>query len=117
MSALAHVSKPSSVRRLAPQPVSLSRKMANLATAAVTVAVAKIVEPSVPVLVPEIVEDDRRAKCLVCPEGRWNAEGNAGLGECRHPDCGCTGLKLKFAALRCPLQPPEWVEWKPEGAS
>jgi hypothetical protein len=83
--------------------VSHVRKVANLARAVETV----VTTPG-PVFVPETVEAERLAKCAACPEGRWNPEGNAGLGECQHPGCGCTAYKLKFAALSCPLNPPQW---------
>jgi len=39
-----------------------------------------------------------------CPGRFWNPAGNAGLGECRHPDCGCTKFKLRFAKAECPLK-------------
>jgi hypothetical protein len=91
--------------------VSHVRKARNLARAA-----AVVVATPGPVFVPAEVEAARLAKCAACPEGRWHPEGNAGLGECRHPACGCTSYKLKFAALACPLDPPVWGAWKPEGA-
>lgn len=87
---------------------SVARKAVNLVRAAGTVAGAALAGE--PVLVSAEAEARRRAGCAACPEGRWDAAGNAGLGECRHPECGCTGLKLKLAAMRCPLDPPVWRE-------
>lgn len=37
-----------------------------------------------------------------CPKKYWNPAGNAGLGECMHPKCGCSRLKHKFAVSKCP---------------
>ena len=42
----------------------------------------------------------RRAACLACD--RWAPEGNLGLGECRHPECGCSGAKRALATEHCP---------------
>lgn len=92
--------------------VSHVRKARNLARAVATVATDALTTAG-PVLVSAEIEAARLAKCRACPESRWHPEGNAGLGECRHPDCGCTAYKLKFAALSCPLNPPEWEALKP----
>lgn len=93
--------------------VNFTQKARNLGHAAMTVAQAAIAEPDQPVLVPAEVEIERLGGCRNCPEGRWNPEGNAGLGECLHPKCGCTAYKLKFAALSCPLDPPVWKRHTP----
>lgn len=86
---------------------TLAQKARNLASAAATVAVAAVAHQG-PILVSAEVEARRRAACAACD--LWHPEGNAGLGECRHPSCGCTGLKHKLAAMSCPLDPPAWRE-------
>lgn len=32
----------------------------------------------------------------------WKPSGNLGMGECTHPQCGCTKLKRGFATETCP---------------
>jgi hypothetical protein len=32
----------------------------------------------------------------------WNGEARLGLGECRHPSCGCTKIKHWLASEHCP---------------
>lgn len=47
-------------------------------------------------------ERDRRlAICRACD--LWNEGGNVGLGECKHPGCGCTRFKHGLANETCPL--------------
>jgi hypothetical protein len=48
----------------------------------------------------------RRAVCSRCEH--WSPDGNAGLGECAHPSCGCTRAKRALATERCPLG--KWPE-------
>lgn len=43
----------------------------------------------------------RRRACEACPF--WAKRGNLGLGECRHPACGCTRVKRWLATERCPV--------------
>lgn len=54
-----------------------------------------------PVFVSKEVENERRAICNVCEF--WQPEGHLGFGECAHPKCGCTRIKMKLAKQRCPL--------------
>lgn len=50
------------------------------------------------------VSDDERARrlaiCRACD--LWNEGGNVGLGECKHPGCGCTRFKHGLATETCP---------------
>ena len=50
----------------------------------------------------------RITACRACPEGLWDEEARFGAGKCNHPGCGCTKGKMLFAAMQCPLDPPEW---------
>lgn len=46
-------------------------------------------------------ERDRRlAICRACD--LWAEGGNVGLGECKHPECGCTRFKHGLATETCP---------------
>lgn len=47
------------------------------------------------------VRAERLAICQACDH--YNPTGNWLLGECRHPGCGCTRLKLMLASERCPI--------------
>lgn len=61
-------------------------------------------------LVPRAVRQERLQRgCQLCPY--YNAVGNLGMGECKHPGCGCTRVKLALATSRCPAQPPKWAAW------
>jgi hypothetical protein len=107
-----HVTKPSKVIYHRPRPVPLAAKIAHAGGAAFAIA-AQAVQGG-PVLVPEEIEQERLAICETkCPGNYWRPEGNAGLGECTHPSCGCTSLKHKFAVMQCPHNPPAWEAWKP----
>lgn len=49
---------------------------------------------------PRDLRHARLAVCVACEY--WNAAGNLGLGECKHPACGCTKLKAALATATCP---------------
>ena len=55
-----------------------------------------------PVRVTPEERERRLAICRACPGGYWNEGGNIGLGECKHPDCGCTRFKQGLATETCP---------------
>lgn len=80
-----------------PQP-----KGPNLVQMAVNLAkaVPDIVKSGVKI-VPDNVYNDRMSLCHTCYF--WNEDGNAGLGKCNHPKCGCTRGKMKLAASSCPI--------------
>jgi hypothetical protein len=40
--------------------------------------------------------------CNAC--AKWKPSGNLGMGECTHPQCGCTRLKRGFATETCPMR-------------
>ncbi len=50
-------------------------------------------------LVPPEVPAERMAACAACPN--FGPEGNAGMGECRAPGCGCTKIKLWLETSKC----------------
>lgn len=103
----AHVTAPSrSIRH-----VGFVTKARNLAVAAKEIVAASVVTPSAPIFVPDDVLAVRRAACAACEY--HDPAGNLGLGECKHPGCGCTGTKLSFAAMSCPLTPPKWGRYLP----
>ena len=56
---------------------------------------------------PRHVRAARAAACLACPY--FDAAGNAGLGECRAPGCGCTKFKRWLASAACPH--PQGSRW------
>ena len=64
-------------------------------------------------IVPKDVRAWRLAGCQPCEF--YAPEGNLGLGECRHPGCGCTRAKLLLATSQCPKSPPAWGPWSPPG--
>ncbi len=53
-----------------------------------------------PIAPPEI-RAMRYENCLVCEY--WSNRARFGLGKCKHPACGCTKLKLRWATERCPI--------------
>lgn len=57
-------------------------------------------------LADDSVISHRETVCLACEY--WDSSGNAGLGKCRHMNCGCTRAKWKLATSQCPLDPPRW---------
>ena len=71
--------------------VTIFRKAANLAAAAVEIA-------KKPTLAPVDLFESRKKICLSCEF--FNKHGNLGLGECSK--CGCTLAKLKFLISTCP---------------
>lgn len=62
-------------------------------------ALAKWIAAGIPIATPE-VRAIRYEICLRCEY--WSNRARFGMGKCRHPGCGCTRLKLKFATERCP---------------
>lgn len=42
---------------------------------------------------------ERKKVCSACPF--WVSGGYAGLGQCKR--CGCSGIKLRFEASKCPI--------------
>lgn len=88
------------------EQLSLMRKMLNLADSMGEVASAAITNPTRAINVPPEVYAQRLEACTGCEF--HSPDGNLGLGECTHPSCGCTKIKLTFAALQCPLDPPRW---------
>lgn len=62
-------------------------------------AVARWVGAGFPV-VEEAVYARRTEVCLACPF--WDGNARFGLGKCKAPGCGCTGLKRWLATERCP---------------
>ena len=53
---------------------------------------------------------ERLEGCRSCPEGLWDENARFGAGKCNHPKCGCTMAKMLYAVMRCPLDPPQWIE-------
>lgn len=51
-------------------------------------------------LADSLTRQVRRAICERCP--MWRPLGNAGLGECLDPRCGCTRMKRWLATESCP---------------
>lgn len=43
----------------------------------------------------------RSAICNACPH--WDGAARRGLGKCKAPGCGCTGLKRWLETEKCPL--------------
>ena len=89
-----------------PEP-TLAGQIVNGTKAAARVARAVILRQ--PVMVPKEMLAVRRAICDACE--LWDASGNAGLGKCKHPRCGCSRFKLTLATERCP--DGLWERWKP----
>lgn len=65
----------------------------------VVVESAKLAARGEPVIASDEVINQRTLVCLGCLN--WNPRGYGGLGKCEA--CGCSALKLKVAASRCPL--------------
>lgn len=65
----------------------------------VAISSAKLVAKKQPVLASDEVVEERKATCLGCLN--WNPRGYKGLGRCEA--CGCSGLKVKLSASKCPL--------------
>lgn len=57
-------------------------------------------------VVDEKTLDLRKSTCAACRY--WNPKKWFGLGQCTHPGCGCTRMKLLWATERCPKKPPAW---------
>jgi hypothetical protein len=52
-------------------------------------------------LVARATYRQRLTACQAC--AYWKPAARLGLGKCRAPGCGCTGLKLRLATERCPV--------------
>lgn len=89
------------VVRITTVPPTLADKAEHLAGA--VVRVGKALLRGEPVRVPDEERDRRLAICRSCPGGHWKKGGNLGLGECSHPQCGCTRFKHGWATEKCPL--------------
>lgn len=44
----------------------------------------------------------RRDICAAC-KAHWDPDAFGGLGRCRHPKCGCSGVKLQWSSQACPM--------------
>lgn len=77
-----------------PTIVSMAKSLGG-----VVVASGKLAAKKQPVLASDEVVAERKATCLGCLN--WNPRGYMGLGRCEA--CGCSGLKVKLAASKCPL--------------
>lgn len=76
----------------------LTQKAASLISAGNRVVKAKL--NGQPVRVSPEERDRRLSICRACD--LWNEGGNVGLGECKHPGCGCTRFKHGLATETCP---------------
>jgi hypothetical protein len=63
-------------------------------------ALARWAAAGLPIAPPE-ARAIRYETCLRCEY--WSNKARLGLGKCRHPDCGCTRLKFRWATERCPM--------------
>ena len=82
-----------------PITVTKKQKVANAAKAAVRIV--KQAAQGGPIFVEEQEKQRRLAICRGCEY--WNEGGNVGLGECKHPGCGCTRFKQGLATESCPI--------------
>lgn len=89
-------------------PPTLSTKAGNAAKAGVRIAKAAVSGQRVRVSTEE--RDRRLAICRACEY--WNEAGNVGLGECKHPGCGCTRFKHGLATETCPAG--KWMTPSPK---
>ncbi len=91
--------------RVAPENASIFVKMRRLRRE-VTTWIAKGAK-----FVPREVRLQRLAICRACEY--FNAKGNLGLGECKHPGCGCSKVKAALATSVCPHKPAKWPPFPP----
>jgi hypothetical protein len=51
-----------------------------------------------------VSREKRKANQAICDACQyWNPKGNAGLGECQYPKCGCTKIKGALVGMKCPI--------------
>lgn len=81
-----------------PNPPSPITKVKHLAKAGGRIL--KGVVSGEPIRVSDDVLKQRDEICSAC--GLWRPSGNLGMGECRHPQCGCTKFKRGFTTETCP---------------
>lgn len=81
-------------------PVPIATKLSNLAGAAGRV-VSSVVKRHA-VFLTEEQKQERLSICRQC--SFWNEKGNIGMGECRHPQCGCTRFKHGLSTETCPIK-------------
>lgn len=88
-------------------PPTITKKVVNVAKAGGRIVSAVVRRQ--PIMVSEEEKDRRLSICRQCD--LWSEGGNIGLGECKHPLCGCTRFKHGLATERCPagkwLPPPK----------
>lgn len=90
-----------------PSPAEMS---ANLAKAA-----ARWIGAGFPV-VSQTIYDTRSDACQKC--SFWDGKARLGLGKCKAPGCGCTGLKRWLATETCPHPAgSRWPEGRPSSAT
>jgi len=77
---------------------SFSEKAKNASEAGIRLAKAVISNQRI--RVSEEEKNKRLSICRACEY--WNERGNIGLGECKHPQCGCTRFKQGLATESCP---------------
>ena len=50
-----------------------------------------------------VTDDELKRRDTICNACElWKPEGNLGMGECTHPQCGCTKMKRGLATETCP---------------
>jgi hypothetical protein len=81
-----------------PTIISMARNLGGVA-----ISSAKLVTKKQPILASDEVVAERTTTCLGCLN--WNPRAYKGLGKCEA--CGCSGIKIKLAASKCPIQ--KWL--------
>jgi hypothetical protein len=74
-----------------PRPAEMAKNLAG--------AAARWIAAGLPV-VSQAIYDERTAACGGC--SYWDGKARLGLGKCKAPGCGCTGLKRWLSTETCP---------------
>lgn len=92
--------EPSTLDNVTPQqrPVPFLAKAKHAGQAAARAARAKMRGEKL--RLPKRIRKQRKTICQACEF--WRPRGNLYLGECTHPQCGCTRLKRGLATETCP---------------
>jgi len=80
------------------KPPATADKVKHVSQASIRLIKAAIKRAPIRVSADELKR--RGGICNACD--LWKPSGNLGMGECTHPQCGCTKLKRGFATETCP---------------
>lgn len=79
--------------------IPIATKAAHL-----TKAIGRVMRGKMKGVAVMVTPEEKERRLGICRECKfWNEHGNIGMGECRHPQCGCTRFKHGLSTEKCPM--------------